>query len=287
MTAINKTTLFEILKTPEGDSYDLVKKWAYIQNYIKEQDSSFQSLRRIQFMGFEISESCQGLHPLLRYETVRDFFFDKKGFSHKSGDVTHWKELTLESFLETKLGPDFLVGLIFRTLLLATQLETDFVFLGNDLCLKLIVDGHCYYLDLHHRGLIFEDQQVLQKLALSHGHPVSQNERDLEDIKPEGILSLGLSTIERKFTSQSCQPFLVKVCEIQVQLGQNPAHYLIKMAEAKVEMGLRKEAFGDLKRVMSLCLEKNVPPRIRVLYDQLRFEVEVGSSNHSPPTVIH
>ncbi len=125
--------------------------------------------RQIQFFGFDVLKNCDGMCEADRWETLRRFIFEEKGFqlcSARTQDVCE-DDVLLKTILSERIGHPLPV--VFLLLHLAHFLDIPMALIQarHHFLLKWVRSGKTLYLDLYNEGRALTDQELVAMLNRS------------------------------------------------------------------------------------------------------------------------
>jgi regulator of sirC expression with transglutaminase-like and TPR domain len=140
-----------------------------IQSVMWPKDNHEPCLRALQFMGFELLKSCENKSEPERWEILRAFIFNEKGFQLASERPKEISEdaVLMRSVLEERVGHPLTVVFLLLHLAHFLDLPMALIQARHHFLLKWVRSGKTTYMDLYNEGRALTDQELIQVLNRS------------------------------------------------------------------------------------------------------------------------
>src|SRR5665213_507951 len=173
MTLENRYTweklILELKLLRNEDFASLVPLCIGIQSVMWPKDNHEPCLRALQFMGFELLKSCEDKPEAERWEILRSFIFDEKGFQLASERPKEISEsaILMRSVLEDRIGHPLPIVLLVLHLANFLDLPIALIQARHHFLLKWVRSGKTIYMDLYNEGRALSDQELITVLNRS------------------------------------------------------------------------------------------------------------------------
>lgn len=235
--------------------------------------------REVQFLGFEVSKSCENLSESERWEALRRFLFDQKSFqisSHRIKD-TRDRDLLIKNVLDGRCGHP--LPIVFLLLHLAHFLDLPMALLQarHHFLLKWVRSGKTVYLDLYNQGRPLSDQELIQVL--------NRSSSNLEVWSAKQLMIQYLELLMQAFDSAQALNQLHIVYNLLLQLDDTNTAVLGQRALLRRKLGYNREALSDLKRYFSFVDHTHAPTELQQAWMELEAVPEPAP--RAPTDVLH
>lgn len=235
--------------------------------------------RQTQFLGFEILKKCDSLNEAERWECLRQFIFQEKGFqisSHRLTD-TQEKDVLMKCVLDERCGHP--LPLVFLLLHLAHFLDLPMALLQarHHFLLKWVRSGKTIYLDLYNEGRALTDAELIQVL--------NRSSSNLEVFSAKQLMTQYLELLMHAFESSQSLTQLHVVYNLLLQLDDTNTTVLGQRALLRQKLGFTREALSDLKRYFSFVEQTHAPTELQQAW--LELEAAPEPPSRMPTDVLH
>lgn len=237
------------------------------------------TFRHVQFLGFEIMRNCESLNEADRWDMLRKFIFEDKGFhisSNRLQDVRD-KELLIKSVLDERIGHPLPV--VFLLLHLAHFLDLPMALLQarHHYLLKWVRSGKTLYLDLYNECRALNDQELIQVL--------NRTSSSLEVWSAKQLVIQYLELLMHAFQTSQNLPLLHVIYNLLLQMDDTNTSVLGQRALLRQKLGFTRDAMNDLKRYFSFVERNQAPSELQQAWMELEAAPE--PPNRGPTEMLH
>lgn len=243
-----------------------------IHSIIFNEDDSNNTLRKLNFMGYELQTKTENLTEADRQSILSDYVFNERRFlisslSSKTIDQNDWQ---LPYTTETKQGCSFLISLIYVHLAQNIQLPIYLINSKEDNILKWINGNEPTYLDITANATAINEKKMCEVLL-----EMNKNKSDIPvdslDILPaKSIIKKYLAYLLNIFTLKKQYGFAKTTLDILLKLEPSNLKNIHTRALINKKLHFHKEALNDIRRYYSLNGEENSPVELKVAYYELK-----------------
>lgn len=271
--------LLEIRNLQPEDCSSLVPLMVGTNAVITPKEPMEGVFRQVHFLSFEINQLCEGLPEHQRWEKLRQFFFETKGFKTAPDKWSELREkdLLLRSILESRNGHPLPVTLLFLHLALTVGLQVTLVQARQQFILKRLHGSQSFYIDILQDGRILSDCEVFQMLQRSSSN--------LEIWDARLIYRRYLEELMRLYEQQSQTQLLHSIYNLCLHLDDSNLPVLARRALLRHRMGFAREALTDLKRYFSFVDRGHAP--IELQKAMVDLESVVDDSHKEAKGLLH
>lgn len=229
--------------------------------------------RQIQFFGFDILKTCDGMEESERWETLRKFIFEEKAFQLSSSrlqDVCE-DDVLMKSILDDRMGHPLPV--VFLLLHLAHFLDIPLALIQarHHFLLKWVRSGKTLYLDLYNEGRALNDQELIQVL--------NRSSSTLEAWSAKQLMVQYLELLMHAFEASQSLPQLHTIYNLMLQIDDSNIGVLGARALLRQKLGFTRDALSDLKRYFSFVEKSHAPGEIQQAWMELENTPEPPQRN--------
>lgn len=250
-----------------------------IHNVLWPKDSAESGFRQVQFLGFEILKSCESLSEAERWEALRHFIFEDKGFqlSVKQLSELTEKDVLMKNVLDERCGHP--LPIVFLMLHLAHYLDLPMALLQarHHFLLKWVRSGKTVYLDLFNEGRALSDQELIQVL--------NRSASNLEVWSAKQLMAQYLELLMNAFEASQALNQLHLVYNLILQMDDTNTSILGQRALLRQRLGFTREALCDLKRYFSFVEQTHAPSELQQAWMELEAAPE--PIPRAPTDVLH
>ena len=219
--------------------------------------------RQIQFFGFDILKTCDGMEEGQRWETLRKFIFEDKGFqlaSSRAQDVCE-EDVLIKSVLSERGGHPLPV--VFLLLHLAHFLDIPMALIQarHHFLLKWVRSGKTLYLDLYNEGRALNDQELIAVL--------NRSSSTLEAWSAKQLMVQYLELLMHVFEQSQSLPQLHMIYNLLLQIDDSNITILGARALLRQKLGFTRDAMSDLKRYFSFVEKSHAPNELQQAWMEL------------------
>ncbi|NJL24752.1 MAG: hypothetical protein HC902_06010 [Calothrix sp. SM1_5_4] len=140
-----------------------------INSILWPKDNVESTFRQVQFLGYQILKNCEGLEEAERWEALRRFIFEERGFQLSSNRIPDVREnhVLMKPVLEERYGHPLPLVFLFLHLAHFLDLPIALIQARHHFLLKWVRSGKTIYLDLYNEGRALTDQELIQVLNRS------------------------------------------------------------------------------------------------------------------------
>lgn len=231
-------------------------------------DGAEGCFRQTQFMGFEILKTCENFNEGERWEALRAFLFEEKGFqltANRMKDVTE-TDVLMKSVIEDRLGHP--LPIVFLILHLAHYLDLPMALLQarHHFLLKWVRSGKTIYLDLYNEGRALTDQELVSVL--------NRSSSNLETYTAKQLIGQYLELLMNAFERSQALTQLHIVYNLMIQLDESNTAILGQRALLRQRLGFSRDALSDLKRYFSFVEKSHAPSELQQAWLELEAQPE-------------
>jgi regulator of sirC expression with transglutaminase-like and TPR domain len=250
-----------------------------INSVLWPKDQVESCFRQLQFLGFELMKNCENLNEQERWEALRVFLFDEKGFeltSNRLKDVGDNDLLAKPMLDDRRCHP---LPLVFLILHFANFLDLPIALLQarHHFVLKWVRAGKTLYLDLYNGGRPLTDQELIAVL--------NRTESNLEVWSAKQLLVEYLTLLMHAFESAQGLTELHIVYNLMLQMDETNTTILGQRALLRQKLGFSREAVADLKRYFSFVDQLEAPTELQQAWMELETVPEPPQL--APTDVLH
>jgi regulator of sirC expression with transglutaminase-like and TPR domain len=242
-----------------------------INSVLWPKDTVESCFRQIQFFGFEILKTCEGLEEAERWETLRKFIFDEKAFQLSAARCKHVTEaeVLMKSVLDERTGHPLPVVFLLLHLAHFLDLPMALIQARHHFLLKWVRSGKTIYLDLYNEGRALTDNEVIAVL--------NRTVCNLEVWSAKQLMIQYLELLMHTFESSQNLPQLHVIYNLLLQMDDSNTSVLGQRALLRQKLGFTREALSDLKRYFSFVEKTHAPTELQQAW------LELESAPEPPP----
>ena len=253
-----------------------------IQSVMWPKENNEPCLRSLQFMSFELQKTCENKSEPERWEILRDFIFNEKGFQLASERPKEIGEdsVLMRSVLEERIGHPLPV--VFLLLHLAHFLELPMALIQarHHFLLKWVRSGKTLYLDLYNEGRALTDQELIAVL--------NRSSSNLEVWSSKQLITQYLELLTQAFQRSHNLAQLHVVYNLMLQLDEGNTQILGERALLRRKLGFTREALSDLKRYFSFIEKSHAPSELQQCWLALESTPDtIPSAPRGPAELLH
>ena len=237
------------------------------------------SFRQIQFLGFEIQKACESMEEAERWETLRRFVFEDKGFQLTStrSEAVKEDQLLMQNILEARCGHPLTI--VFVVLHLAHYLDLPIALIQarHHFLLKWVRSGKTIYLDLYNEGRALNDAELIQVL--------NRSSSNLEVWSAGQLMRHYLELLTQSLTTAGDLPQLHTVYNMVLHLDETNTAVLGQRALLRQKLGFARDALCDLKRYFSFIEKSHAPIELQQAW--LELESKPEPKKREPTDLLH
>jgi regulator of sirC expression with transglutaminase-like and TPR domain len=250
-----------------------------INTLLWPRDSADACFRQTQFMGFEILKTCENFNEGERWDALRSFLFEEKGFqlsSNRLKDVTE-KDVLMKWVLESRCGHPLPVVFLLLHLAHFLDLPMGLLQARHHYLLKWVRSGKTIYLDLYNEGRALSDQELISVL--------NRSSSNLETWSAKQLMSQYLELLMYAFDRSQALNQLHIVYNLMLQMDDSNTGILGQRALLRQKLGFTREALSDLKRYFSFVEQSHAPSELQQAWLELESVPEIP--NRGVTDVLH
>lgn len=250
-----------------------------INSVLWPKDNVETCFRQVQFLGFNILKSCEGLSEADRWETLRRFLFEDRGFQISAArrqEVAE-KDVLMKCVLEDRCGHPLPVVFLLLHLAHFLDLPVALIQARHHFLLKWVRSGKTIYLDLFNEGRALNDQELIQVL--------NRSASNLEVWSAKQLMVQYLELLMHTFEGSQDLPQLHVIYNLLLQVDDGNTAVLGQRALLRQRLGFTREALSDLKRYFSFVEKSHAPPEIQQAW--LELEAAPEPPPRMPTDVLH
>jgi regulator of sirC expression with transglutaminase-like and TPR domain len=228
-------------------------------------DNIESCFRQIQFFGFEILKNCEGLEESKRWEELRRFVFEEKGFQVSAGEVL------MKNVLNERCGHPLPVVFLLLHLAHFLDLPMALIQARHHFLLKWVRSGKTVYLDLYNGCKALNDAELVKVL--------NNTASNLEVWSAKQLMIQYLELLMSDFEGSQDLPQLHIVYNLLLQIDDSNIAVLGQRALLRQRLGYAKEARSDLKRYFSFIEPSHAPAELQQAWVELEVVPEPSRSH--------
>lgn len=250
-----------------------------IQSALWPKENHETCLRSVQFMGFELLKTCEQKSEAERWEILRSFLFEEKGFQLSSMRPVEVNEeaLLMNSVLEDRIGHPLPVVFLLLHLAHFLDLPMALIQARHHFLLKWVRSGKTLYLDLYNECRALNDQELIQVL--------NRSASNLEVWSSKQLMMQYLELLVSSFERAQSLTQLHTVYNLLLQIDETNTSILGQRALLRHKLGFTREALSDLKRYFSFIEKSHAPSELQQCWLELESAPEPPS--RSPTELLH
>jgi len=248
-----------------------------INTLLWPKDGAESCFRQVQFLGFELMKTCEPLNESERWEALRAFIFEEKGFQISSHQDPSEKDVLMKPVLDDRAGHP--MAIVFLLLHLSHFLDLPMALLQarHHFLLKWVRSGKTIYLDLYNEGRALSDQELIKVVNLSASN--------LEVWSAKQLMAQYLELLMGAFEGSQALQQLHIVYNLMLQMDDTNTCILGQRALLRQKLGFHREALSDLKRYFSFVEQAHAPSDIQQAW--LELEAAPEPPPRAPTDVLH
>lgn len=261
------------------DFESLVPLCVGIHSVLWPKDGVESCFRQVQFLGFELMKTCEPLSEAERWEALRSFLFDDKGFqisAHSAKDTTE-KDVLIKCVLDERSGHPLAIGFLLLHLAHFLDLPLALLEARHHYLLKWVRSGKTIYLDLYNEGRALSDQELIKYLNCADG--------TLETWGAKQLIEQYLELLRTTFETAQDLSQLHVVLNLMLQMDDTNIDVLGQRALVRQRLGFAREAHADLKRYFSFVERTLAPEDLQQAW--LELEKAPEPRPRQPTDVLH
>lgn len=229
--------------------------------------------RQIQFFGFDILKTCDGMKESERWETLRKFIFEDKAFQLSSVRLQDLceEDVLMKSILDERAGHPLPV--VFLVLHLAHFLDIPMALIQarHHFLLKWVRSGKTLYLDLYAEGRALTDQELIAML--------NRSSSTLEAWSAKQLMVQYLELLMHTFEASQSLAQLHMIYNLLLQIDDSNISILGSRALLRQRLGFTRDALSDLKRYFSFVEKTHAPGELQQAWMELENTPEPPQRN--------
>ncbi|HMN68859.1 MAG TPA: transglutaminase family protein [Bdellovibrionales bacterium] len=235
--------------------------------------------RQIQFLGFEVLKNCENLNEAERWEALRSYIFEDRGFQLSSArrKSVPEKEILMKCVLDERVGHPLPIVFLLLHLAQFLDLPMGLIQARHHFLLKWVRSGKTYYLDLYNEGRALTDEELIQVLNRSIAN--------LEVWSAKQLMIQYLELLVQSFENAQDLPQLHVVYNLLLNIDDSNTAVLGQRALLRQKLGFTREALSDLKRYFSFVEKTQSPPELQQAW--LELEAAPEPPSRMPTDVLH
>lgn len=234
-----------------------------IQSVLWPKENVESCSRSVQFMAFEMQKACEGQNEATRWETLRRFLFEEKGFllsSVRPAEITVHQVL-IKDTVQERLGHPLPVLFLLMHFAYFLDIPVVLIQARHHFLLKWVRSGTTHYLDFYNGCRQLTDQDLIQVL--------NRSSSNLEIWSAKQLLTQYLELLVSTFERHQCFTQLHTVYNLLLQLDDCNTTYLAQRALLRKKLGFGREALSDLKRYFSFVDRSTAPSALNQAWLEL------------------
>lgn len=250
-----------------------------IQSVLYPKEGAESCFRQVQFLGFELLRTCEGLSEAERWEALRSFLFNDKSFqisSHRLND-TREKDVLIKCVLDERCGHPLPLVILLLHLAQFIDLPMALLQAKHHFLLKWVRSGKTIYLDLYNEGRPLTDNELIKV--------INRTESNLEVWSAKQLVSQYLELLMHTFEKAQALNQLHVVYNLMLQMDDTNTTVLGQRALLRQKLGFQREALGDLKRYFTFVERIDAPEELQQAWMQLETAPEPAP--RAPTDVLH
>lgn len=239
-----------------------------INSLIWPKDGCENCFRQMQFLNFEIQKNCEDMSEGDRWEALRKFIFEEKGFQlavPRPGEMRE-EQLLLKSVLEERSGHPLTIVFLLLHMAHFLDLPIALIQARHHFLLKWVRSGKTLYLDLYNEGRALTDEELIQVL--------NRSSSNLEVWSAGQMIRQYIDLLIQSFEATQSLPQLHIAYNLLLQLDEGNITALGQRALLRHRLGFSRDALSDLKRYFSFVDQGHAPAEIRQVWLELESAPE-------------
>jgi len=257
--------VLELKNLRHDDIGALVPLCIGIQSVLSPTENYESCLRNLQFMGFELLKSCELKSALERWQRLREFLFNEKGFELSSVAAPQIGEevLLMQPVLQKRAGHPLPLAFILLNLAGRLELPMALIQARHHFLLRWVRPGETVYLDLYNQARALSEAELIQVL--------NRSASNLEVWSSKQLMFQYLELLRGAFERARSLLQLHTVFNLLLQLDDANTAILGQRALLRQKLGLTREALTDLKRYFSFVEKAHAPFELRQCLQELEY----------------
>ncbi len=255
-----------------SDPNSLIPVILDIHSLVFNEEDPNNTLRKLNFMGYELQTRTENLTEADRHSMLRDYVFNEKRFlisalSTKTIDQNDWQ---LPYTIETKQGASFIISLIYVHLAQILELPIYLINSKEDNILKWVNGNKPTYLDITNNALPITEKKMCEVLLELNKDKKNIPVDSFDIIPAKNIIKNYLDYLLNIFTLKKQHGFAKTTLDVLLKLEPANLKYLHNRALIYKALHCHKEAINDIRRYYSLNGEENSPVELKIAYYELK-----------------
>jgi regulator of sirC expression with transglutaminase-like and TPR domain len=239
-----------------------------INTLLWPKDGAEACFRQAQFLGFEILKTCENFNESERWEALRAFLFEEKGFQLRANrlkDVSE-RDVLMRPILEDRAGHPLPVVFLLLHLAHFLDLPMGLLQARHHFLLKWVRSGKTIYLDLYNEGRPLNDQELVSVL--------NRSVASLDTWTAKQLIGQYLELLMNVFERTQSLNQLHMIYNVMLQMDDCNTAILGQRALLRQKLGFTREALGDLKRYFSFVEQSHAPSELQQAWMELETAPE-------------
>ncbi len=252
-----------------------------IHQLLFENDDINNTLRKINFMSYELQNRCEHLTEQDRHTILSDYLFNEKNFtisalSSKTIDENDW---LLPQAIEQKQTNSFVMALIYVHFAQQLQIPIYLIHTKDNNILKWVRQKTPTFLDLSLNATEIGEKKICELLLTKNENEDTPTDLDNFDILPaKAVVNKYLRYLLKIFNAKKMQHHSLTTLDILMKLDPSHLDHLKQRALLLKQLKQYKDALRDIKRYYSLNGEQTAPVELKVAYYELQNLTTVVSN---------
>jgi regulator of sirC expression with transglutaminase-like and TPR domain len=245
--------LLEIRHLQPEDSSSLVPVLVGTNSIIWPKENVESCFKKVHYLAFELHQICEKLPEAERWNQLRHFFFQTKGFQILGPQWSDLREedLLISPVLENRVGHPLTLTLLFMHLAISIDLPVFLVQARQHFILKWMQAGQAVYLDILQNGQVLTDAEIFLILQKSSSN--------LEVWDARLVYRRYLEELMKLYEKLGQTQLLHTVYNLCLHMDDSNLPILGRRALLRQRLGFAKEALSDLKRYFSFVDRGHAP----------------------------
>lgn len=244
-----------------------------LNQFFSNQDTQSRMARTLSFMTFELTSRCQDKNEAERFEILNTYFFKEKGFQMTPVEFGNGqlRDYFLDYVLENRQGMPLIISLIYLHLAIHLEIPLSFVNHSHYCVLKWIRGGKAFIVDLSRGGAILDEKELIELLRVRAQNCPNRHLPLLHVLKGRDIVRVYTLALTRIYQRDGFHQYLHDTLNILLRMDENNLKFLGERALVRKDLGMHKEAYGDLKRYFSFADQAQAPRELKLAYYELQM----------------
>ncbi len=248
-------------KPHESEHQDHLNLLLAVNAHFHLEANSDACLREVNFMAYELTSVCSGLHDSEIFSCLNKFIFTTKNF--RLAD----KPIFLKPLLEKRTGNGLPLAFLYMHLANSLGLRLELIYWPLHTILKWVnQEGKNHYIDLGQKGRLLSKEELLAM--------INRYSDNVRTVSFKEARNQYLATIASFCRQEADAAGTLKALDFILQTDCENTRFLSERALLRRDLGMFKESLCDFKRYFAFTDILSAPPELVLAHEAVRSECE-------------